>query len=119
MSKDKIHPNWQGVRRPMTATDKRKWLKALRSGEWRKGRGYLRNPQGGGYCCLGVANEIFELGLPTDKGTLWTHDHRQYSIRVLLPREVQDVLAEANDKNAGYAAAIEIIERIEPYKEGD
>ena len=45
---------------------KEKWVKALRSGEYRQGRGYLRkekndNPNKFNYCCLGVlVNEVLE-----------------------------------------------------------
>lgn len=32
----------------------RKWLKALRSGEYIQAEGILHNPNSGGFCCLGV-----------------------------------------------------------------
>jgi len=32
------------------------WIKALRSGEYKQGRGALQGPQG--YCCLGVACKV-------------------------------------------------------------
>lgn len=42
-----------------------KWINALRSGKYKQTKNYLRNSQG--YCCLGVANEIFpELDLAKD-----------------------------------------------------
>lgn len=33
---------------------KRKWLKALRSGEYKQARSTLYNPDTAGFCCLGV-----------------------------------------------------------------
>lgn len=35
----------------------RKWIKALRSGEYRQARGRLQTERG--YCCLGVACKVF------------------------------------------------------------
>lgn len=42
----------------MNATEKRKWVLALRSGEYKQGLAFLRHspPHGGEtFCCLGVA----------------------------------------------------------------
>jgi hypothetical protein len=42
---------------------KDKWVKALRSGKYKQGKGYLRADEGDGecYCCLGVlANECLD-----------------------------------------------------------
>lgn len=44
------------MRAIMKAEIKAKWVEALRSGEYRQGRGYLRN--GGGFCCLGVLCDL-------------------------------------------------------------
>lgn len=38
----------------------KKWVEALRSGEYRQGEGYLQDHEGK-FCCLGVACEIFSL----------------------------------------------------------
>lgn len=37
---------------------KEKWLKALRSGEYKQGRNTLYNPDTDQYCCLGVLCEL-------------------------------------------------------------
>ena len=37
---------------------KRKWIEALRSGEYKQGRGYLIDMDRETYCCLGVACAI-------------------------------------------------------------
>jgi hypothetical protein len=42
----------------------KKWVEALRSGKYEQGNGYLR--QGGLYCCLGVACELFIEEHPND-----------------------------------------------------
>ena len=36
---------------------KRKWVRALRGGEYKKGKYRLNSPNYGGYCCLGVLVE--------------------------------------------------------------
>lgn len=40
----------------------RKWVAALRSGEYSQASNGLRGADGIGYCCLGVACDISELG---------------------------------------------------------
>jgi hypothetical protein len=42
----------------------RKWVKALRSGEFEQGRGRLRD--GDRYCCLGVACELYRREHPDE-----------------------------------------------------
>lgn len=44
----------------MTSEQRTKWVEALRSGKYCQGDFYLCFE--GKYCCLGVANEIFDLG---------------------------------------------------------
>lgn len=44
----------------ITAEQKRVWLEALRSGQYKQGRYFLRT--GNSYCCLGVACEVFGPG---------------------------------------------------------
>lgn len=46
----------------------RKWVAALRSGNYKQARGYLRPSDDSGYCCLGVACEISGVGswVPAD-----------------------------------------------------
>ncbi len=51
---------------------KRKWLKALRSGEYDQGKGKLFCD--GKYCCLGVADEICGYSPSTESGILPDHD---------------------------------------------
>ena len=42
----------------MNARVKKMWLKALRSGEYEQGKGYLRNLDEDTYCCLGVLCDL-------------------------------------------------------------
>ena len=42
----------------MDKTLKKKWLEALRSGEYKKGRRFLRKD--GAYCCLGVLSDLMD-----------------------------------------------------------
>lgn len=39
---------------------KAKWVKALRSGEYKQGRGYLRQVESNSFCCLGVLCDIID-----------------------------------------------------------
>jgi len=46
---------------------KERWLKALRSGEYKQGQGMLRDAEGG-YCCLGVLVQELDGKIPTTDG---------------------------------------------------
>ena len=50
------------------AANRKKWVEALRSGEYEQGTGQLRNDDC--YCCLGVAHDLFgnssDLAMPGD-----------------------------------------------------
>lgn len=45
---------------------KRAWIRALRSGKYRQGRGMLKTPKGN-YCCLGVLCDLYRK--QTGKGS--------------------------------------------------
>lgn len=96
---------------------KRKWLKALRSGEYGKGSGYLG--WSGKYCCLGVLacelvpefvhlnqeNTIMDVDrsnnyLPDDLATL-----------IGLSNGIQGTLADINDQSYTFDKVIDYIER--------
>ena len=47
----------------------RKWVAALRSGEFKQGRGWLRSDDR--YCCLGVGCEVFRIATRQGK---WVED---------------------------------------------
>lgn len=44
---------------PQAQADVRKWIEALRSGEYQQGKGAL-HPTAATYCCLGVAVDLFD-----------------------------------------------------------
>ena len=58
----------------------KKWVKALRSGIYKQGKGHLCNPLTDEYCCLGVAADLYvkEVGDITveDDGSLRAYDGR-------------------------------------------
>jgi hypothetical protein len=49
---------------------KRVWLEALRSGKYKQTRGTLHNLNNGGFCCLGVAADVWGLSTPKKMGNL-------------------------------------------------
>jgi hypothetical protein len=63
---------------------KRVWVEALRSGKYKQTKGTLHNLNNGGFCCLGVAADVWGLATPEKMGTftLW-HEG---------PSEVYDLL---------------------------
>ena len=77
---------------------KKLWLKALRSGKYEQGYGYLRNE--GLYCCLGVLTDIAikEGVIPLDK-VYWYEGYLEDEITKWsdLSKKDQEKLAEAND----------------------
>ena len=67
----------------------KKWIEALRSGEYRQGRRRLR--QGDRYCCLGVLCDLYAREHPNK--TEWKLENGRYSFlgsRGDLPDEVRE-----------------------------
>ena len=64
----------------------KKWVAALRSGEYKQGFGYLRSDEG--FCCLGVACNIFNVRgwKNTKKGITYAEENQ------VLPHKVMDWL---------------------------
>jgi hypothetical protein len=50
----------------MPAKIKAKWLKALRSGEYKQAKGTMYNPKTCGFCCLGVLEHVVSGGKVED-----------------------------------------------------
>lgn len=65
------------------------WVKALMSGKYDQGKGWLY-AMGGGYCCLGVLDEIADLRSPRTDFIP--------SVRCGIPMPVQKQLAKLNDE---------------------
>lgn len=78
---------------------KAKWLKALRSGKYKKAAGTLK-VEGKGFCCLGVLTDLYakEKGIKdpwhkTKKGhscSVKLKGEKEYCLRSLLPEKVQN-----------------------------
>jgi hypothetical protein len=70
-------------------SDKKKWVKALRSEKYKQGKFQLFD--GNGYCCLGVACEI-GLAIPEQDNINGSFVNKKF-----VPIEVQRKLANFND----------------------
>ena len=72
----------------MNKNVKRLWLEALRSGEYKQGRGLLRD--GNKYCCLGVLCDIYRQRVGGSWFGIYTvfHDRRGDENASFLPRDV-------------------------------
>ena len=76
---------------------KQKWIKALRSGKYKQGRGYLRYNDK--YCCLGVIIKLYieehsdEKWEKIPKRNFFSFKGDHYN----LPKEVQDWAETSND----------------------
>ena len=75
----------------MKAEFKKKWIKALRSGKYRRAQGQLR--KGRGFCCLGVLCHINGIDFNPCDGSLPT----EFRKRVGLSMKDHDVLINLND----------------------
>lgn len=73
----------------------KKWVAALRSGEYRQGRGALRS--GDEYCCLGVACDLYSK----ETGVSWESEAETTFVylgqNAVLPQEVKNWLGLCND----------------------
>jgi len=90
----------------------KRWLKALKSGEYKKARGMLLNSKGG-MCCLGVAAHLNGADLNWLDRSTYTCGvgHHNYIPFWIDPGNGAD-LAILNDTKAGYP--IERIEKLMP-----
>lgn len=73
----------------------KKWVRALRSGEYKQTTGCLRSSQDG-YCCLGVLCDIYskELGIPWERGKV--RFYQFLGCATSLPTEVTEWAGRAN-----------------------
>lgn len=69
---------------------KAKWIKALRSGKYRQGHGYLN--EGGNFCCLGVLCDVVDPDGWTDDYLTVTKGHRLSRGHRLLSQSTKESL---------------------------
>ncbi|SRR6266851_10054158 len=100
----------------MNADLKAKWVAALQSGKYLKGRYYLKDSQGR-YCCLGVLCEI--LGKPAQNGSnidSQTLESVLYApVRQVLDEGNVNTLASLNDN--GLRSSLDTFEEVIEYIE--
>lgn len=97
--------------KPIEKESVKKWVKALRSGEFKQGKGYLASVDRKGsesYCCLGVACKLFQRenpeaikvtkvdGVPFVNGENITEIIQFNGENLYLPKEVRDWLGLKN-----------------------
>ena len=79
---------------------KAKWVKALRSGEYKQGKGYLEDR--GKFCCLGVLADAVgreRLGIAAHQNSFLRNARNE---EIVLPVEVQRALADLNDRRVPF-----------------
>ena len=100
----------------------KKWIKALKSGKFKKAKNDLEVD--GGYCCLGVANCVLDLGEDTSKYTSLAKTHKKLGLYdecgeihneyngYQFPRgtKTYNSLADMNDKDISHKKIAEFIE---------
>lgn len=96
---------------------KRKWVKALRSGEYGKGTSALGYPSDNQYCCLGVlACEMVPEFIREDNGSDMSIDNSatylvdDLAIQYDLSYSEQRTLASLNDRSNTFDPVIDYIE---------
>ena len=87
---------------------KERWVKALRSGKYKQGKGHLH--ANGKYCCLGVLRQIVTPGslIESENGDLLPNFLLQ---KVCLHHETQDRLADMNDTGWTFESIANYIEK--------
>ena len=105
-------------------TLRKKWISALRSGEYTQGKGCLRQAGPTAFCCLGVLSDIVD-------NTRWKFDEEQgdkykygRSSVGMPPQEIADAvgmtdleinhLASKNDRGVPFSAIADLINQMTP-----
>ena len=73
---------------------RRKWVEALRSGEYKQKAGTLRYRDG--FCCLGVLCDISKTGEWVKEGGDWRYEGLHSSDRETLPKSLQQLVGLRN-----------------------
>lgn len=82
---------------------KKRWVEALRSGKYKQGKGCLHDEVHDTYCCLGVLNEIEDLGMPGDAGALEDGPVNSFDQNVLI--RMNDVIGYSFEHIAAWIEA--------------
>ena len=99
-----------------------KWADALESGKYSQQTDEYCLKRDGSYCCLGVANEIFNLGATKDGGYIVNTNRTGSLDFVWIPQEDQYNFSRMNDLNElSFTKIAKYIrnEYIPNYKEGN
>jgi hypothetical protein len=99
-----------------------KWIRLLKSGQYRKGKGKLVSKDGRKFCCLGVWADMQGAVWEERHGSLVPLKDKPYSIQfdsILddpklangLDLEIQAKLSEINDNSRGFSKVIKLIEK--------
>jgi hypothetical protein len=93
---------------------KKKWIEALRSGDYKQGRGWLRDHDGN-YCCLGVLMEVQDV----DDDASWVPSVPKFELLAGLDPNVADTLIALNDgiSNGGQVMKLHSFTEIADYLE--
>lgn len=105
-----LHPADKISIKPLSASLKARWVKALRSGKYMQGQNALRN--GDEFCCLGVLCEISKpvRDKVNNKGYLQASPDED-SAYIVIPEQLQDKLSMMNDSGKSFKKIASYIER--------
>jgi hypothetical protein len=95
----------------MNTEIKEKWVVALRSGDYKQGKGRLR--QDGNYCCLGVLCDVINPGKWRGDSYYGIHDKTTpYEVDKLagLTYRIKGILTKANDSGSSFEEIAKVIE---------
>lgn len=90
----------------ITKSQKKKWVEALRSGEYEQYTGELKHKYASGgtaFCCLGVLQDLIGCRKKSNGDELLP--------KRVLPLDIQDRLASMNDNGRSFAQIATAIER--------
>lgn len=104
--------DWTAVSNPITDEEIKVWIAALRSNGYAQGSGQMKYVHQGTccYCCLGVANQVWNVGTPDDYAVMQaTGDN---GIFFKMPYDLQRYLYGLNDsRKMTFAQIADEIER--------
>lgn len=109
---DRLRGAWQ----KMKPRAKQTWVKALRSGEYEQGRGFLCDASGR-MCCLGVAIDSCVDGEWTEISTHWMFDDNSGQLSLatarklgIAQREMNHLIVMNDSQRASFAEIADWIE---------